>query len=302
MRIVITGGTGLIGRELCKSLLQDGHHVVVLTRNPSKVHTMPPAVTMAKWDGKSADGWLEHADGADAIINLAGENLAAGRWHSERKRKIYASRVEAGKAVVEAVTAAKVKPKVVIQASGIDFYGPRGDEIVTEADGPGSDFLAVVCFDWEASTAPVEAMGVRRPILRTSIVLTTQGGALPKVLLPFRFFGGGPLGSGRQYWPWIHIADEVRAILFLLEHESATGPFNLCAPDTVTNKEFANTVGKVMGRPALMPAPEVALKLVLGEMSAVVLNGRRAIPMRLQELGFTFSFPTLESALRDILR
>jgi uncharacterized protein len=302
MRVIITGGTGLLGRPLCAALIQKGHEVVVLSRNPDQAKAMPAGVNMAAWDGKSANGWGHLADGVGAIVNLAGEGLADGRWSDERKARIVRSRIDAGRAVVQAVQQAANKPAVVLQSSAVGYYGPRQDEIITEASGPGSDFLARLCFDWEASTAAVEKFGVRRPVIRTGIVLSNEGGAFPKLVLPFRLFAGGPIGSGKQWYPWIHIEDEVRAILFLLEHESATGPFNLTAPAPLTNKELAATIGKVMGRPALFPAPGLAMRMVFGEMATVLLDGQRAIPQRLQECGFTFTYPTAEEALRDLLK
>ncbi|HXF61291.1 MAG TPA: TIGR01777 family oxidoreductase [Caldilineaceae bacterium] len=301
MRVIITGGTGLIGRALCDSLAADGHDIIVLTRNPARPVPLPGGVQLVQWDAQSAAGWGQLADGAGAIVNLAGESLAAGRWTAERKQRIYTSRLHAGKAVMEAITAAVAKPKVLVQASGIDYYGNRGDEILTEATSPGSNFLAQVCFDWEASTAAAERMGVRRPVIRTGLVLSKQGGAWPKIVLPFRLFAGGPMGSGRQYWPWIHLEDEVRAIRFLIDHPDATGPFNLTAPTPLTNREFAETLGRVMGRPSFFPAPAPALKLALGEMSMLLLDSRRAIPKRLQEMGFTFTYPTAEAAFRTLV-
>jgi uncharacterized protein (TIGR01777 family) len=301
MRVIITGGTGLIGRPLSAALVADGHEVIVLSRNPAHTKSMPPGVTLESWDGKTAAGWGHLVEDAEAIINLAGESLADGRWSEERKQRILASRVDAGNAVIEAIVQADKKPAVLVQSSAVGYYGPRGDEMITEESSPGADFLARVCFDWEASSAPASVMGVRRPIIRTGIVLSNEGGAFPKLVLPFRFFAGGPLGSGKQWYPWIHIEDEVRAILFLLQHEQADGPFNLAAPNPLTNKELAAVIGKVMGRPALMPAPGFALQTLLGEMSTVVLDGQRAVPARLQALGFDFKYPTAEEALKALL-
>jgi uncharacterized protein len=301
MRVLITGGTGIIGSALATSLSQDGHEVIVLTRNPRQVPGLPATVQQVKWDAQSADGWGELADGATAIVNLAGESLAEGRWSEERKKSIYASRMNAGKAVMEAVTAAATKPKVVVQPSGTGYYGPHQDEIITEASGPGSDFLAQVCFDWEASTAAVERMGVRRVVTRSGIVLSNQGGAWPRIVLPFKLFAGGPIGSGKQYWPWIHLDDEVGAIRFLLENDAASGVFNFCTPTPFTNKEFAQRLGKVMGRPAFFPVPSIALKTIFGEMSTVLLDGQRVIPQRLQELGYPYKFSTAEAAFQDLL-
>jgi len=303
MRAIVTGGTGLIGRALCRELVDHGHEVIVLSRNPDrKEEGLPSQVEAVGWDAQSATGWGDLVNETDAIVNLAGAGLADGRWTDERKRSILESRVKAGQAVVEAVSAATTRPKVVIQSSAVGYYGPRGDEVLNEDAAPGSDYLARVCFDWEASTAPVERMCVRRPVIRTGIVLSTEDGAFPKILLPFKLFAGGPMGNGSQYWPWIHINDEVRAIRFLMENETASGPFNLTAPNPLTNKQFASVVGQAMGRPSLMPAPAFALKLALGEMSTVLLDGQRAVPSRLQELGFEFDFATLDAALKDLLK
>ncbi|MCL4861705.1 MAG: TIGR01777 family oxidoreductase [Caldilineaceae bacterium] len=302
MRVIIAGGTGLIGRPLAAVLISEGHEVVVLSRNPVTTKNMPTGVTLTEWDGASAAGWGHLADGAGALINLAGEGIADGRWSEERKARILNSRVQAGEAMVQAIEQASAKPSVLIQASAVGYYGPRGDEVVTEASSPGSDYLARVCFAWEASSAAASKLGVRRPILRTGIVFSNDGGAFPKMLLPFRLFAGGPIGSGKQWYPWIHIDDEVRAILFLLNHGEADGPFNLAAPEPLTNKELAQVIGKVMGRPAFFPTPGFAMQAIFGEMATVLLDGQRAAPERLQALGFTFNYPTAEAALRALLK
>ncbi len=302
MRIIITGGSGLIGRQLCSSLLSAKHEVIVLSRNPTKVKDLPDGVRLAQWDGKSAADWGELADGAGAMINLAGEGIADGRWSSERKQRIRESRIHAGLAVVDAIKQAKNKPGVLLQASAVGYYGPGQDQVITEESPMGHDFLAKVCHDWEASSVAVTKMGVRRPVLRTGVVLSQAGGAFPKMAMPFKLFAGGPIGSGKQWLPWIHIEDQVRAIEFLLAQENATGPFNLSAPTPVTNKEFGDTLGQVMSRPALLPTPAFAMKAIFGEMSTVLLDGQRAVPQRLQALGFTFKFPTLEAALTDLLK
>lgn len=302
MRVIIAGGTGLIGRPLTAALIREGHEVVVLSRNPATTQNMPTGVTLTAWDGASSAGWGHLADGAGALINLAGEGIADGRWSEERKERILNSRVRAGEAMVQAIEQASTKPGVLIQASAVGYYGPRGDEVVTEASSPGSDYLARVCFAWEASSAPASKLGVRRPILRTGIVFSNDGGAFPKMVLPFRLFAGGPIGSGKQWYPWIHIDDEVRAILFLLNHSEADGPFNLAAPEPLTNKELAQVIGKVMGRPAVFPTPGFAMQALFGEMATVLLDGQRAVPERLQALGFTFNYPTAEAALRALLK
>jgi hypothetical protein len=301
MRVIITGGTGLIGRQLAANLHQDKHEVIVLSRNPNQPAKLPAGVRVERWDGRSAAGWGRWADGAGAIVNLAGAGIADSRWSDERKREIIASRVDAGKAVVDAVQAASVKPSVVIQSSAVGYYGSRGGETLTEESQPGNDFLADVCIQWEQSTEAVEAQGVRRAVIRTGIVLSTEGGALPKMLLPFKFFAGGKLGSGQQYFPWIHMADEVAAIRFLIDNDQASGPFNLAAPNPPTNADFVKAVGQAMGRPSVMPAPGFALKTAFGEMSTVLLDGQRAEPQRLLSLGYRFRFTDPVAALKDVL-
>ncbi|MDX1993954.1 MAG: TIGR01777 family oxidoreductase [bacterium] len=308
MRVVITGGTGLIGKALTKSLATDGHHVVVVSRNPRQTEPLPATVSFQAWDGRTAEGWGKAVDGADAVVNLAGESIAGegflpARWTVERKHNILNSRVNAGKAVSDAVTAANSKPGVLIQASAVGYYGSQpNSKVITEASPAGNDFLADVCKQWEASTTYVESVGVRRAIIRTGVVLSLDGGALPRQAFPFKLFAGGPLGSGKQPYPWIHLADEVRAIRFLIEHPQATGPFNLTSPNPVTNAEFSHAIGRVMGRPSFVPAPGFAFKAAFGDVSMVVLEGQRAIPQRLQELGFTFLFPDAEGALRDLYK
>ncbi len=300
MRIVITGGTGLIGQALAANLAGDGYEVIVLSRSPEQAQSLPTGVRAVRWDARTASGWAALADGARAIVNLAGATISK-RWTASYKQQIRSSRLSAGRAVVEAVEQAVVKPKVVIQSSGVGYYGPCGDESVAEDSAAGRDFLGQLAVEWEASTAAVETSGVRRAVIRSGAVLSTQGGAFPLLILPFRLFAGGPLGSGRQWLPWMHIADEVRAIRFLIENENAHGPFNLVAPETLTNREMSRLLGRVMKRPAIVPAPAFAIRLLLGEMSTVVLDGQRAVPHRLQELGFAFQFPEAEAAVRDLL-
>lgn len=303
MRIIITGGTGLIGKALCPLLLADGHLVTVLSRNPDAARGMPRGVRIEEWDGKTPEGWSQFVNGTDAIINLAGAGIADSRWTAQRKQLLRESRIHAGLAIQQAIQQAAQKPKVLIQSSAVGYYGAHNDdELITEAAAPGQDFLAKVCFDWEMSTAPVSKMGVRRPVIRTGVVLSKEGGALPKMLLPFKFFAGGPIGSGKQWLPWIHLTDQVRAIKFLLDHPSADGPFNLAAPNPVNNKQFGEILGAIMRRPAFMPTPGVAMQALFGEMSTVLLDGQRAVPQRLEELGFAFTYSTLREALSDLLK
>ena len=301
MRIIITGGSGLIGRALTTELVRNTHEVIIISRRPERIIDLPEGARAERWDGRTAEGWYSLADGADVIVNLAGENISSGRWTDEHKHTILQSRLNAGQAVVQAVKAATCKPRVVIQASGIGYYGSRGNEEITEETPPGHDFLAELAVEWESSTSSLEALGVRRAVIRTGVVLSIEGGALPRMLLPFRFFIGGRLGSGRQWFPWIHIADEVGAIRFLIENEAASGPFNLSAPIPLTNTEFSHLLGQQLRRPALMPTPEFALRLLFGEMATALLDGQRAIPKRLLQLGFRFRFHEAGPALRNLL-
>lgn len=300
MRVVITGGTGLIGSEVARELGSAGHEIVVLTRNPTAAE-LPSNTRAVQWDGKTATGWSNLIDGDTAIVHLAGESIAAGRWSEGKKRRIRESRVESGKAVLAAIRQASGKPRVLLQGSAVGYYGPCGDEVVTESHPPGGDFLASVCADWEGSTAEAESLGVRRAVLRTGIVLSPKGGALPKMALPFRLMAGGPLGSGRQWMPWIHIADEVGAIRFLIEREDARGPFNLAAPRPLTNRDFSRALGKALRRPSFAFAPSLALRAVLGEMADMLLYGQRAVPHRLMEMGYAFRYPEALPALRNLL-
>ncbi|MFC2058234.1 TIGR01777 family oxidoreductase [Chloroflexota bacterium] len=287
MRVLITGGSGLIGRVLATSLAGNGNEVIILSRWPERVAGLQAGVRAERWDGRTTEGWHYLADGTDAIVNLAGENISSGRWTDERKRAILQSRLNAGQAVVQAVKMAAIKPSVVIQASGIGYYDSCGNEEITEETPSGHDFLARLAKDWESSTASLEALGIRRAVVRTGVVLSTEGGALPRMLLPFRFFVGGRLGSGWQWFPWIHITDEVSAIRFLIENEAASGPFNLAAPFPLTNTEFSRLLGKQLRRLSLMPKLKFALRLLFGEMATVLFNSQRAIPKRLLQLGFT---------------
>lgn len=306
MRVIITGGTGLIGQALTKALAYDGHQVIILSRHPKQTGPLKGDVVFQKWDAQTADGWAHWADGADAIVNLAGASVAGDgtlptRWSVTRKRLIINSRVKSGQAVVDAVRQVDNKPKVVIQSSAVGYYGTHDFDVeLTEESPAGNDFLAEVCQEWEASTSAVEEMGVRRAIIRTGVVLSLEGGALPSMEMPFKFFAGGPIGDGKQPFPWIHMYDEVRAIRFLINNPSAKGAFNLTAPQAMNNRDFAKLLGDAMGRPSFMPAPAFAFNMMFGEVATVLLEGQRAIPKKLLDMEFEFIHPTAKEALHAL--
>lgn len=303
-RVVVAGGNGFIGRPFCRALLARGYRVSVLTRGaPRAVGVSPNGAVpeMHTWDGRSAQGWGHLADGAFALVNLAGESIGDGRWTPERKRAILQSRVLAGEAMTQAVAQASVKPEVLVQASAVGYYGDTGQDAVDESTPPGKGFLTEVCLRWEESTRSVEDMGVRRVVARTGLVLGREGGVLEKMLTPFKMFLGGPLGDGSQGFPWIHLDDEVRSMIFLLERGDASGAFNLTAPETASNLEFCRRLGETMSRPCGLAAPAVMLRLAFGEMAdELLLTGCRAFPKRLVEMGFDFSHPRLGPALKEL--
>lgn len=298
-RVIITGGTGMIGKPLSELLVNNNYEVIILTRNPRRKEASG-GMKFVAWDGRTASGWASLADGAYAIINLAGENIGAGRWSEDRKRRILQSRLDAGKAVSEAIRQVKVKPKVILQASAIGIYGVHQDEVLDETSPVGNDWLAEVGRKWEASLE-IDSPSTRTIWLRTGLVLNKTDGVLGKVLLPFRLFAGGPLGSGKQWWSWIHLQDEVESIKYLLENETAQGIYNLTAPEPVTMADFGKTLGSVIHRPYWLPVPAFALKLLLGEMSTLVLDGQKVMPGRLLAAGYEFHYPKLEPALADLL-
>jgi len=300
MKYIITGGTGLIGSALSRALLSENHTVMALSRSPEIAHVLE-GVTVLPWDGRSGEGWWEQAEGADGIINLAGQSIGAALWSQAQKQRILRSRQDAGAAVVDAVRRVKQKPGVVVQISGVGYYGVSGDQMITEKNPAGQDYLAKVAIEWENATQPVEEMGVRRVVLRSGVVLERHSGVLPRMMLPFRLFIGGPLGTGRQWVSWIHLDDQVRGLLFALNNQAARGVYNLTSPEPVTNADFGKALGRVMHRPYWIPAPGFALKLALGEMSTLVLDGQRVMPQRILAERFEFQFPQLTGALSDLL-
>jgi uncharacterized protein len=294
MKIVVAGGTGFLGTALVDTLRTDSHQVTVLTRHPRRAGDLA-------WSTEGNDqSWTHAVHDADAVINLAGEGIADRRWTAARKEAIRSSRVRATRALVTAIMAAPRPPSAFISASAIGVYGARGDEPVTEETPPGSDFLADVCREWEALALDAAA-ATRVVLLRSGLVLAKDGGALPQLALPFRFFAGGPVGSGRQYMSWVHLEDWVAMAHWSLVTGAVSGPLNVTAPNPVTNAQFARALGRALRRPAILPTPGLAVRLALGEMAdALVLRGQRVLPVKAQALGFAHRYTTLETALEEI--
>ena len=306
MRVIVTGGTGIIGSRLVAAMANEGHEVIVLSRSPER-HQFPAEARGEKWDSRTAEGWGHLMNGTDAVVNLAGENiggdgLVPDRWSEDKKRRIKESRWEAGQALVQAIEQAETKPKVLYQASGIDYYA-SGDTVKTETAPPGNSFLADVAANyWEPSTAAIEEMGVRRVIGRMGVVLDADSGPLQRSLLQFKLFAGGRLGSGDQWWSWLHMDDAVSAIYYLTAHESARGAVNVATPNPVTNRAYTEALADVMGRPKLLPVPAFALKIALGETADLVLEGRPVSVAKLESLGYRFRYPLIRPALADLIK
>ncbi len=300
MKIVLAGATGFLGRPLVEALKSRGHELTLLTRRPRGTK----GVREVEWQPDGAAGrWAEAVDGAGCVVNLAGESIASGRWTPARKAVLSESRLLPTRSLVAAIDRARARPALLVSASAVGYYGPRGPELVTEADPPGDDFLARLSVEWEHAAQAAESGGTRVVRVRSGLVLERDGGALASMLRPFRLGVGGPLGSGHRSWPWIHRADWVSLACFLIDHPHATGPVNATAPHPVTNEEFSRTLARVLRRPCLFRAPPFALRLALGEMAdALLLTGHRVVPERATELGFRFEHESLEPALRAILR
>jgi uncharacterized protein (TIGR01777 family) len=297
MKVVIAGGTGFLGRPLAAALVHDGHEVVVLTRGEARApQTGARAVA---WDPDGSRGsWAAQIDGAGAVVNLAGEPIAGKRWSAAQKQRIHDSRVNATRALVAAISAAAAPPPVFVSGSAVGYYGPLGDEIATEDHQAGSDFLAQVCQRWEQEAMRAASARTRVACIRTGIVLERDGGALPQMLPPFWVGAGGPLGSGRQYCPWIHRDDWIALVRWAIGDAAAEGAINATAPHPLTNAAFAQALGRAMHRPALLPAPAFALRLLLGEMAdALLLSGQNAVPAKATQGGFRFRYEQVDDAL-----
>ena len=300
MKIFITGSTGFIGRALVLRLQRDGHAVVVWVRDEERALNRLGANAVTLSVSCDAGELQRTLTECDAVVNLAGEQLI-GRWTTARRAKLVESRVDLTRRLVDAVTLASRCPRVLVSGSAVGYYGNSNDELVTEDTAPANDFLGQLCRDWERAALRAETAGARVVLLRTGIVLGREGGALAKLLLPFRLGLGGPIGSGKQYMPWIHLHDEIEVIAKALEDDRYRGPIIATAPNPVINREFGRALGRALHRPAVMPLPGFVLKAVMGEASGVLLGGQRAVPERLLELGFPFAFANIDEALRDIV-
>jgi uncharacterized protein len=294
MNILIAGGSGFIGTALLGLLRQEDHTVYILTRQT------PRNDRQIQWNGRTAEGWGQRVNDMDAVINLTGFGLEHWPWTRRQKEKFESSRVFPGRALISAIEAAARRPKVFLQISGINHYGLRGTGTADESTPAADDYLAQLTVRWEGATRPVEELGVRYVAARTAVVLAKKGGLFPLMSLPVRLFFGGKLGDGTQAMPWIHLADTVQAMTFLLQSEGSQGPYNLIAPSPTSNAEFMHAVARALHRPYWFHVPKFLLKLPLGEMNVLITEGRYSQPRRLLEEGFEFKFPTIEKALEDL--
>jgi len=303
MKIIVAGGSGFIGSELIRRLVDAKHDVVLLSRNPGAARQLEKdSLKIVQWDGKTVGSWSQFIDGADAVINLSGENIAAKRWSESQKTRLINSRIDPTRAILQSINQATKKPRVLVSASAVGYYGNFGDGDVTETQPKGEGFLSNLCEQWEQEALYAEKYGLRVVLLRIGIVLEPSGGALKKMLPPFKLLIGGPLGSGKQWFPWIHREDVLNVILFALENDSLSGAVNAASPSPVTMKEFACSLGKVMGKLSWISVPSVILKIGLGEMSEMLLGGRRIIPKKLLDNAFVFQYPDLDNALDGLMK
>lgn len=299
MDILLTGGTGFIGSKLVPRLLAAGHTIRIVTR---RARPCADGISCLTVDLAAGEKLAPEVLGeVDAVINLAGENIGGKRWTNAQKRIILESRVRTTRALVQAIAAVERKPAIFLSASAVGYYGPHGVEALAENTAPGADFLATTCTRWEEEAQKAAGAGLRVVIARIGVVLGREGGALARMLLPFKLFVGGPLGSGEQWLSWIHIDDVAGLFHFALANDAVSGACNFTAPNPVTNAEFARTLGKILRRPAKLPTPAVTLKLLLGEQASLALEGQRAVPRAMLQAGYRFAFTTLEPALRDLL-
>lgn len=290
-----------MGRHLMKELLASGCRVAVATRNrQAAAGQVENGVELVEWDGMLSISPADKLESVDGVINFSGESIGNRRWSDSLKQEIVNSRIKSTRSIVKAINEGKIKAKVFINASAVGYYGPHRDEVITEREAPGRDFLAEVCRQWEAEAYKVHNPLTRVVTLRIGVVLGRQG-ALARMTMPYKFYAGGPLGQGEQWLAWIHVQDLVRMLRFILEEDGVSGPVNGTAPNPVTMRDFSKTLGEVLGRPSWLPVPEFLLKIALGQMSEMLLHGQRAIPEKILEAGFRFKYPDLKAALEDLL-
>lgn len=305
MRIFVTGGTGLIGVRLVRALRSRGDEVSVLSRNADAWELVGPDVQVVGGDPAQPGDWQAKVAECDAVINLAGANIFERRWNAEYKQIIRDSRLQTTAHVVQAISKSPMRangsPKVLVSASAVGYYGPHGDEELTEENPAGSDFLAQACRDWELAAQEAEPAGVRVAMVRIGVVLDSRGGALKTLLTPFRLGAGGPVGSGKQFMSWIHYADIVGIIQFALDRAEVRGPVNGTAPEPVTNKTFGKALGAALGRPAFLPTPGFAVRLLVGEAARMITTGQRVVPAQALTLGYQFQYPEIRAALQAII-
>jgi uncharacterized protein len=301
MKVIVTGSTGLVGRALVRSLLEDGHGVTRLVRGGSQ-EFRAPGTAAVHWDPARGEIDAKELEGHDAAVHLAGEPIAEGRWDEAKKRRVLESRSQGTRLLSEALAGLAAKPAVLVSASATGFYGDRGDEVMREESASGTDFVSEVCREWEKGTLAASRAGIRVAHLRIGLVLSAEGGALPKMLTPFKLGVGGRLGSGRQYVSWITLEDLVRVIRRAIEDESLRGPVNAVSPAPVTNEQFTKAIGRALGRPTFMAVPAFAVRLAFGEAAdELLLSSTRAEPARLKEAGFEFKHPEIGEAMRSVL-
>lgn len=299
MNVLVFGGTGFVGRNLIDELLDNGYRLFLVTRNyQNTVNRLGNKVHVIEWDNNSPLNAIDELPEIDVVINLAGESIGNRRWSKSVKQEIIASRVRTTRAIVTAINNYTFQPKVLVNASAVGYYGPSSDDKITESGEAGQDFLAQVCREWESEAYKVESDFTRVITIRIGVVLGKEG-ALNRMMVPFKFFMGGPLGTGKQWLSWIHIKDLTGMIRFIIEHQELAGPINATAPKPETMKNFCHVLGDVMNRPSWLPVPEWILKIVLGQMAEMLIHGQQAVPKKISEAGFEFQFPTLRAALMD---
>jgi uncharacterized protein (TIGR01777 family) len=300
--IIITGATGLIGRKLCSKLLEQGNEITIFTRNPETAKKIiRGAKKYVKWNYNKPEEWKDYLNETDSVIHLAGTNLGAKRWSNEFKKELFNSRIESTRQLVNVINKCSDKPKSFVTASAVGYYGDGGDEVLIEKSNPGKDFLSNLCYEWEKEAEKIEDQNVRRVSLRIGLTLSNEGGVLKKLLPPFKIFLGGPLGNGKQWFPWIHIEDLINIIIHAIKTDSLLGPVNIASPGIVRMNDFATSIGKVLQRPSFFQVPKFILKIAVGEFADAIISGQKVSVDKLLKSGFNFRFVDLENALKNLL-